>query len=332
MSQNKEFLHGLQEYFEFKEELDNKDFIKSILDICYSDNSKNVFCDKFIHSYITNDENALAKFINAIKPIMYSNDVREVMVNTFLPRDLANVYGSNNFEQDLVLWSLSHIEQDNGKLVRFILDFLKKGGNPDVISDAFSRGQMRSKIWLTNELAALDQSKRFKNVAIFAGWYGQLIEILTTRFLFEKCRVVEIDKDACLQSDYNFNLSRLEEYKVKSINADINNLTLHNSGYEWNVENFKTNESYTEKFLPDLIINTSAEHMDTEWFNQIRFKDWEQRPLVAIQSNNYFDLPEHINCVHSIDHMKKIYPMSEIAYEGELQLKGYKRVMLIGTP
>ena len=30
--------------------------------------------------------------------------------------------------------------------------------------------------------------------------------------------------------------------------------------------------------------------------------------------------------------MKKIFPMEEVLYEGELQLKGYKRVMLIGRP
>jgi hypothetical protein len=30
--------------------------------------------------------------------------------------------------------------------------------------------------------------------------------------------------------------------------------------------------------------------------------------------------------------MKKKFPMREIYYEGELQLKGYKRVMLIGKP
>jgi hypothetical protein len=51
---------------------------------------------------------------------------------------------------------------------------------------------------------------------------------------------------------------------------------------------------------------------------------------VAIQSNNLFDIPEHVNCVHSVDHMMKKFPMREVLFAGELQLKGYKRVMLIG--
>jgi hypothetical protein len=114
--------------------------------------------------------------------------------------------------------------------------------------------------------------------------------------------------------------------------ADINNLTLHKNGYEWKIENFKDNKTYSEKFLPDLIINTSSEHMTEEWFNQLRFKQIESNPIVAIQSNNLLSGDGHINCVHSIDHMKKKFPMKEILYEGELQLKGYKRVMLIGRP
>jgi len=129
-----------------------------------------------------------------------------------------------------------------------------------------------------------------------------------------------------------FNLSNLENYKVKSILADINNLILHKNGYEWEVKNFKDDTAFLEKFTPNLIINTSAEHMTEEWYNQIRFKGLESDPIVAIQSNNMFEVTEHINCVYSIDHMKKKFPMREILFEGELQLKGYKRVMLIGRP
>jgi len=109
-------------------------------------------------------------------------------------------------------------------------------------------------------------------------------------------------------------------------------LTLHKNGYEWPVTNFKENTEYVEKFVPDLIINTSAEHMSEDWFHQIRFKELESNPIVAIHSNNMFDGEGHINCVHSVNHMKKKFPMNEILFEGELQLKGYKRVMLIGRP
>jgi hypothetical protein len=72
--------------------------------------------------------------------------------------------------------------------------------------------------------------------------------------------------------------------------------------------------------------------MNEDWFNKLRFKQLDSNPIVAIQSNNLFEVPEHVNCVHSVDHMKKKFPMKEILFEAELQLKGYKRFMLIGRP
>jgi hypothetical protein len=194
---------------------------------------------------------------------------------------------------------------------------------------------MKSKIWLIDELAKIKDtlpSGAFYNILILAGWFGQLRSIYDKKLTYRKMRFLDIDRNACQTSDYIFNLSDLENYKVKAVCADITQLNLHKNGYDWSVENFKEGTSYNEKFLPDLIINTSAEHMTENWFHQIRFKELESNPIVALQSNNMFDGDGHINCVHSIDHMKKKFPMKEVLFEGELQLKGYKRVMLIGRP
>ena len=230
------------------------------------------------------------------------------------------------------------------KILNAIHMYDRSNGDITVLNDALSRSQIKSKIWLVDELSKLDTDENrskgifplkgpvMSNVMVMAGWFGQLKTIFDKRLNYKKMRIIELDRSACQVSDYIFNLSELENYKVKSVNADINNLTLHKNGYEWDVENFKEGSKYTEKFLPDLIINTSAEHMTEEWYNQIRFKEIENNPVVAIQSNNMFDGEGHVNCVHSIDHMKKKFPMKEILFEGELQLKGYKRVMLIGRP
>lgn len=214
------------------------------------------------------------------------------------------------------------------KIFRAIGNYIKEHKNSKVMQDAMSRSQMRSKIWLVDELIKIQSN--FDNVAVFAGWFGQLKAIYDKKLTYAKMRIVEIDREACKNSDYLFNLSNLENYKVKSVLANINDLVLHKNGYEWEVENFKDGSKYVEKFLPNLIINTSAEHMTEDWFHQLRFKQLESSPIVAIQSNNMFNGEGHINCVHSVDHMKKKFPMSEILFEGELQLKGYKRVMLIG--
>lgn len=246
-----------------------------------------------------------------------------------LVRELTAAIGSEDPDGaviDAVVRILGH--QDNGhSFFRSVNGLRKRLDNPQPLYDALSRSQIRSKIWLIEELLAI--RSHWPNVAIMAGWYGQLVPMLSQQLTFDRVRIVELDSDACRHSDQVVNINNIQDFRVKSIVADINDLVLHKNGYEWQVDTFKDNV-YTEKFLPNLVINTSAEHMTEKWFHQLRFKAIESNPIVAVQSNNLFDVEEHVNCVHSVDHMKKKFPFSEILYEGELQLKGYKRFMLIG--
>jgi len=241
--------------------------------------------------------------------------------------DMINVLRSENVEQAVFEYCLRMIRDD--ELTNSVRSYVKDN-DIQPIKDGLSRSQMRSKIWLIQELAKL--GIKFENVVIMGGWFGQLVSVYNKILSFEKIRILDLEKSFCAASDYTFNLKYLDNYKVKAICADVNNLTLHKNGYEWKVENFKEGTKFNEKFLPDLVINTSAEHMTEEWFHQLRFKNLESNPIVAIQSNNMFDGDGHINCVYSADHMKKKFPMKEVLFEGELQLKGYKRVMLIGRP
>lgn len=241
---------------------------------------------------------------------------------------------NKNLETVFINSYLAGLEEEfpSDKLFRGINSCIKHGTvNQEILNDAFSRSQIKSKFWLIKELAKIQ--KPYNNVLVMAGWFGQIKSIYDKFLTYKKMRVLDLEQENCELSDYVFNLSNLENHKVKSIRANINELVLHKNGYEWTVENFKEpDKNYNEKFLPELIINTSAEHMTEDWFHQIRFKKLDSNPIVAIQSNNMFDIEEHLNCVHSIEHMKKKFPMREVLYEGELQLKGYKRVMLIGRP
>jgi len=252
-------------------------------------------------------------------------------------RNIVKILDSDNVEMALLNYYLTTVGERNeeDKIFRSINSYRKTHDDYSPIHDAMSRSQIRSKIWLINELDKVRlqlTDTAYYNVLVIAGWFGQLRSIYDKKLTYRKMRFLDIDKSACETSDYIFNLSSLDNYKVKSICADINSVVLHKNGYEWEVENFKENSKFTEKFSPDLIINTSAEHMNEDWYHQIRFKQLESNPIVAIQSNNMFDGEGHVNCVHSVDHMKKKFPMKEVLYEGELQLKGYKRVMIIGRP
>lgn len=257
--------------------------------------------------------------------------------DVYLTNEIGKAFEAEDIQSALLSIYVRIISKRNpsDKIFRGINNYLKDDNDPAIIQDAMSRSQMKSKIWLIDELEKIKDTLplgAFYNILILAGWFGQLRSIYDKKLTYRKMRFLDIDRDACQTSDYIFNLSDLENYKVKAVCADVNQLNLHKNGYEWDVENFKENTKYTEKYLPDLIVNTSAEHMTEEWFHQIRFKEMESNPVVAIQSNNMFDGEGHINCVYSADHMKKKFPMKEVLYEGELQLKGYKRVMIIGRP
>lgn len=300
-----EWLYGLEDYFDFAKNTEAADYIRNIITIFYADNPNAALKKLCVSAFdLADSSEKFAKIIN-----LYFTTL------------------DKNFSL-LELASNARVLFPREKIFNAIHMYSRYNSNVEVLNDALSRSQIKSKIWLIEELAKIDTNHDY--VAVFAGWFGQIKGLYDKRLTYAKMRVIEMDKIACESSDYVFNLSNLENYKVKSVQADINNLTLHKNGYEWTVENFRDNTSYSEKFSPNLVINTSAEHMSEEWFFQIKFKELESNPIIAIQSNNLFDIPEHVNCVHSVDHMKKKYPMKEILYEGELQLKGYKRVMLIG--
>lgn len=313
------WLHGLEDFLKFTQRHDAVDYIRNYLNLNYSDDPLFV----------------VKKLILAAKETASDEDFPKVV--TFILKAFKAISTDSNEVIDVEEWAkIAKIMFPDEKIFFQLHRYFRhEASSVDTISDAFSRGQVQSKIWLVTELDKIRLTLPdtvYKQVLLLAGWYGQLKSIYDQKLTYRKMRILDMDRTACEISDSVFNLYDIEDYKVKSVCTDINNVTLYKSGFEFDIENFSSGKIITEKFLPDLIINTSAEHMSDEWFNKIRYKQLEGDPVVAIQSNNLFDVPEHINCVHSIDHMKKKFPMREVLYEGELQLKGYKRFMLIGRP
>jgi hypothetical protein len=302
------WLHGLEDYFRFKKNNLIADMCADFLKVVYSENKaptlRNVVCESLSKTPSNSD------VYNVLNFFAHSANLEDNMKLKEISSALAVLFPEE-------------------PIFKIINKFYRQ--TQFDLSDAFSRSQVKSKIWLVTELAKIQ--KEFDNVVILAGWHGQLIKYFD-EFTYNRIKNVELDPAACLISDDIVNLDLIQDYKVKAVHADINTLALTKKGYEFQIENFKNpdQKKFSERFSPNLIINTSAEHMGEEWFNTIRFKELESNPIVVIQSNNLFDIEEHVNCVHSIDHMKKKFPMREILYEGELQLQGYKRIMLIGRP
>lgn len=215
-------------------------------------------------------------------------------------------------------------------MLETLAKFIRDGYNTEHLVDAFSRGQVKSKIWLATELAKI--SSKYKTAYILASWYGQLVNYMDIAGIHcDKIRLFDLDAEACDVSDNIFNFDKMSNsWQAKSVCMDLNDITWTKKGGTYHIPD--VDRPFDESTMPDLIINTSSEHMSDEWFFKIKFKELESNPIVVIQSNNLFDVPEHINCVYSVSHLKKKFPMKEILFEGEIQLKGYKRFMLIGRP
>lgn len=298
------WLHGLEEYFKFKGQTEISKFCADFIKVRYSENKGNSLRNAIIGNLVDYDKDTVFNTVN-------------FFAHTANPEE--------NMKLDEICSALVLLFPED-PLLQSVKKFYRESDLD--LKDAFSRGQVQSKIWLSTELSKLDINTN--NILILAGWFGQLVNYINSAY--EKVRIVDQDRVACILSDYVFNLNRLTSYKVKSATCRIEDILIQKTGVVLPIEDFKKEKIFEEKFLPDLIINTSAEHMSDDWFNQIRFKELESDPVVIIQSNNLFDVPDHINCVHSSDHMQKKFPMREILYSGELQLQGYKRFMLIGRP
>ncbi len=196
--------------------------------------------------------------------------------------------------------------------------------------DHFSRGQMNSKIWLVEELRkVLDQRHQEgytgKNVVQYGGWYATV-----AYFILQDPRInqyISLDTDPeCVEIADWFNESNYkDEWRFKAAVKDVNEISWEGRTFNVSIENRKK-ENIDMRVGPNLIINTSCEHMTEDWFYNLP-KDM----FVCLQTNNYFSRQEHINCVNSIDEALEKYQFSHVFYSGERDMESYTRFMIIGT-
>ena len=195
--------------------------------------------------------------------------------------------------------------------------------NPKFDKDCFSRGQLKSKLWLVETLKKLDVE--LGNVFICAGWYATVVPMLQEQQIrFNRIRSFDIDPDVWkIAETFNKTLTT-DGWKFKAQTLDIQKLKYN----EFEFETIKSNGSIEKlKESANTVINTSCEHIENfdEWFDNI-----PEGKLVILQSNNYFNLPEHINCVKDTLHFAEIAPLSKVLFTGELELDKYTRYMRIG--
>ncbi|MDA9993284.1 hypothetical protein N9E09_01315 [bacterium] len=190
-------------------------------------------------------------------------------------------------------------------------------------NDCFSRGQLKSKLWIVKELKKLNLD--LGTVFLCAGWYATLATMLfESNIKVDKVRSFDIDP-TCWKIAEVFNKPWVvNEWQFKASTKDIFDINFASETYTTHRSDGTACE---QDDIPDTIINTSCEHIEnfSEWYTKI-----PQGKIVILQSNDYYEIEEHVNCVGSIEEFAVTAPMQNILYSGELELDKYTRFMLIG--
>jgi len=191
------------------------------------------------------------------------------------------------------------------------------------LSDALSWGQLKSKRWIIDELEKLNFD--LGTVFLCAGWYATLAAMMfDTNLKINKIRNFDVD-ESCASIAETINRHRVkQDWKFKASTLDIHELQYKDFKY--------TSHRYDGSKIElidsaDTVINTSCEHIGnfTEWYNKI-----PDGKLVVLQSNNYFDIEDHVNCVKGPIEFAEQSPMTQVLYQGALELPKYTRFMRIG--
>jgi hypothetical protein len=182
------------------------------------------------------------------------------------------------------------------------------------LGTAFNKNQVASKAWLADAL--LDSAGgRFSHVLVLGGWVGALAAVLLHDPRFAIDRVTSIDIDPrCAPVARTLNATHVDAGRFAAETIDM---------LELDYERLPAGSDRA----PALIVNTSCEH--------VRDLDrWHRRlpagALLAVQSNDYFAVPEHVNCVRDLAAFRAQVPLAQVLFAGERRMRHYTRFMLIG--
>lgn len=190
------------------------------------------------------------------------------------------------------------------------------------IRDLFSKGQMNSKRWLVDELNKIN--KPLGTVFLCAGWYGSLATfLLETEIEIDKIRSFDINPECAIRADTFNRHWVVDGWKFKASTLDILDMD-----YPTAYTTCRSDGTFLElSEMPNTIINTSCEHIKEfdKWYSKI-----PAGTFLVLQSNNYFEIEDHVNAVEDVEKFSIQAPMTECFYLGKINLEKYNRFMKIG--
>ena len=183
--------------------------------------------------------------------------------------------------------------------------------------DAWSDGQVSSKLWLCRSIESFLKERPRLTLWIFGSWYGTLAFLLLTRERLDikKIYCFDVDRRANKIAKKILDHWRFQEVEIEVFNEDCQNISI--------------DSPYYKMAKPDLIINTSCEHMsDYQWWQHI-----PPETFFALQSTD-MPHPTHINPVHSLNEFRTKISPCEIFRAEEKHFSyptlKFNRFMLVG--
>jgi len=181
--------------------------------------------------------------------------------------------------------------------------------------DALSRNQIKSKLWLIeqlNVLKLLPKPRKYtidesSNVLLVGGWVGMLSFLADMKGKFLDV-VTNVDIDET----------------VHAASADLNSVTKST----FRTSNRDVRKLSVAKYTKPIVIDTIVEHFKDhgEWV-----KTLPNNAIIVLQGNDMFDVPDHVNCHKTLEEFIESCGLNNIIWSGELNLYKCTRYMAIGT-
>ncbi len=147
----------------------------------------------------------------------------------------------------------------------------------NIPSDAFSHGQIKSKLWLAKELSCWSEKHMDKGIRYELNWYGSWVGMgpfllfCQANLRFSKVNLFDLDQEALAVSKALLNFWHCEGVEINLINQDMGKATESGAASR-------------------LFINTACEHVsDEQWLKNI-----SAGSFVLLQSTDMKHV-EHIN-------------------------------------
>lgn len=173
--------------------------------------------------------------------------------------------------------------------------------------------QQECKKWLVDYLPTRDMDGWDNpKIHLYGGWYGYpLIDMLLQKYnRIHSIINIDIDQkaiDLCRRYTHAKELNKKVDYKCQSV-----------------IDPIDKSEDVR------IVINTSSEHMP-DLPEIIKNKNYKDKCIFMLQSNNMEYVEDHINCVSSEQEFIDKSGLSDILYSGTHQMNnGYERYMVIG--